>query len=200
MELIPVSDQKVDGLAELESLEEIIEKGLTSFFEVGKALITIKEKELYLIEYKSFEEYYRARWGFKRTYAHYLIEATKVMDDVHNCERVPTCEAQARPLTKLAPEKRRDAWMKAVSSAPDGKVTAAHVVQVVREMTAPPAPREVESKPKKEKDDTPETYSSGLIYVEYAISQMERIHRKDTQRRAAWARMRQWLDEHEAAA
>jgi hypothetical protein len=42
-----------------------------------------------------------------------------------------------------------------------------------------------------------ETYSDGITYCMMAISQMERIHRKDTQRKAAWEKMRAWLDEHE---
>ena len=46
---------------------------------------------------------------------------------------LPTNERQIRPLVTLPPEKQREAWAKAVSTAPNGKVTSAHVAQVARE-------------------------------------------------------------------
>ncbi|MEA5579680.1 hypothetical protein [Anabaena sp. UHCC 0451] len=46
---------------------------------------------------------------------------------------LPTNERQIRPLVTLPPEKQREAWAKAVSTAPNGKVTADHVAQVARE-------------------------------------------------------------------
>ncbi|MBD2421606.1 hypothetical protein H6G54_28805 [Anabaena cylindrica FACHB-243] len=46
---------------------------------------------------------------------------------------LPTNERQIRPLVTLPPEKQREAWAKAVSTAPNSKVTAAHVAQVARE-------------------------------------------------------------------
>jgi hypothetical protein len=48
---------------------------------------------------------------------------------------VPANEAQARPLTKLSAPLQKVAWQKAVETAPEGKVTAAHVNKVVREYT-----------------------------------------------------------------
>jgi len=38
-------------------------------------------------------------------------------------------ESQLRPLTKLRnkPDQQREAWQKVVETAPEGKVTAAHV-------------------------------------------------------------------------
>jgi hypothetical protein len=46
----------------------------------------------------------------------------------------PDNEAQARPLAKLKdPEQQREAWQRAVATAA-GKITAAHVEQVVKEM------------------------------------------------------------------
>ncbi|WP_241993560.1 hypothetical protein [Trichormus variabilis] len=46
---------------------------------------------------------------------------------------LPTNERQIRPLVTLPPEKQREAWAKAVSTAPNGKVTADYVAQVARE-------------------------------------------------------------------
>jgi hypothetical protein len=43
-------------------------------------------------------------------------------------------EKQLRPLTSLPPPQQAEAWQRAVETAPEGKVTAAHVQTVVTEM------------------------------------------------------------------
>ena len=75
-----------------------------------------------VLGYETFEAYCKERWDFKRTYAFYMIESAKVMDNVHNCEQKPTTEAQTRPLARLLPDQQREAWQKAVETAPEGKV------------------------------------------------------------------------------
>ena len=42
---------------ELERCEVVIKQGLQTFIEVGQALMTIKEKRLYRISFKTFEDY-----------------------------------------------------------------------------------------------------------------------------------------------
>ena len=123
--------------AELERLEGIIRRNLQSFYEVGSALREIRDKGLYrdVLGFDTFEAYCKAKWDMKRTYAFYMIESAKVIDNVHNCEQKPATESQVRPLSRLDPEKQREAWAKAVSTAPEGKVTAKHGQQVVRGMT-----------------------------------------------------------------
>ena len=122
--------------AELERLEGIIRRNLQSFYEVGSALREIRDKGLYrdVLGFDTFEAYCKAKWDMKRTYAFYMIESAKVIDNVHNCEQKPATESQVRPLSRLDPEKQREAWTKAVSTAPEGKVTAAHVYKIVKGM------------------------------------------------------------------
>jgi hypothetical protein len=71
-----------------------------------------------------------------RQTAYQLIDSASVIENVRNCgqtETIPTNEFQARPLARLDPEQQREAWQKAVSTAPDGaKVTAAEIVQTGR--------------------------------------------------------------------
>lgn len=43
---------------------------------------------------------------------------------------LPATETQARPLAILEPEIQREVWAKSVETAPNGKVTAAHVQPV----------------------------------------------------------------------
>jgi hypothetical protein len=126
---------------ELADCEATIERGMKSFVEVGNALAKIRADKLYHIdrggEYETFEQYVGARWGWDRRRAYQLMDAAGVVDDVNNCSHaIPENEGQARELVKLEePEERRAAWKEAVETAPNGKVTAAHVREVVNKKT-----------------------------------------------------------------
>lgn len=127
---------------ELERLEGIIARNLQSFYEVGRALMEIRDKGLYrdVLGYQTFEEYCRVKWDFTRMYAHYLIESSKVIENVNHglqSSVLPANERQTRPLARLEPEKQKEAWQKAVETAPEGKVTAAHVYKIVKDMNEP---------------------------------------------------------------
>lgn len=125
---------------ERKALESKIEVGLKTYIEVGRALLIIRDKKLYRDQWGTFEEYCRERWEFRRTYAFYMIEAAQVVDSlsVHNCEHLPATESQARPLSTLPVELQSVAWKEAVSTAPDGKVTASHVAKVVEKYKPQP--------------------------------------------------------------
>lgn len=115
----------------LSYLEGVVERGLKTFAEVGGALMEIRDQRLYRQEYGTFEDYCRERWGLERRRAYQLMDAASVASNVNNCTQIPANEGQARPLTKLDPEQQREAWQKAVETAPNGKVTGAHVKSVV---------------------------------------------------------------------
>ena len=120
---------------ECKSLEETIERGLQSFYEMGKALSRIRSHRLYRT-YGTFEQYCSQRWEMSRRAAYQLIDAAAVVDNVRNCAQIfPANEAQARPLAKLeTKEQQQQAWLYAVETAPGGKVTAEHVASVVKEI------------------------------------------------------------------
>ena len=120
--------------------ESIIERGLKTFVEVGGALLAIRESKLYRQEYGTFEEYCQERWGFTNEYARLNMRAAEVVKRIQETPTIvgvlPATESQARPLTQLEPEDQAVAWQQAVETAPNGKVTAAHVQQVVDEYKA----------------------------------------------------------------
>lgn len=131
---------------ELDRLEGRIEKGLRAFWEIGQSLGQIRDKQLYRQTYKTFEEYCLNRWEMSRRSAYRLIEAASVYENVTHGSQIPenvthgshfkilpANERQVRPLATLTPEQQRQAWAKAVSTAPGGKVTSGHVAQVARE-------------------------------------------------------------------
>jgi hypothetical protein len=132
---------------ELLQHETTVQQGLKSFFEVGKALATIRDKKLYRASHATFEEYCRGRWNIGRRSAYQLIEAAEVVENVRNCaQTLPANEAQARPLTSLPASQQVAAWQRALEIAPGGKVSAAHIQQVVNtEFKAVPLPQKSEA-------------------------------------------------------
>lgn len=129
MSKLPVPEAK-----RLSELEDVIEHGVTTFVEVGAALAEIRDSKLYRASHDTFEAYCKERWGMSKPRAYQLIEAATTVETVSTIVDLPLPqnEAQVRPLSRLKPEQQREAWQEAVKTAPDGKVTAAHVERTVR--------------------------------------------------------------------
>jgi hypothetical protein len=120
----------------LDELEDIIERGLATFVEVGGALLEIRASRLYRETHDTFEFYCRERWGFVASRARQLMAAAEVasVTDVTPELPTPSSEAVARELVPLRaePETLREAWTEAVDlhgPAP----TAVQVREVVDE-------------------------------------------------------------------
>jgi len=124
----------------LAELEATIERGLQTFVDVGNALLEIRDGRLYRQTHGTFEDYCRERWGFTDRRARMLMSAAEtvgVLETGTTVPVLPSTERQARPLTALPPDAQREAWQRAVETAPDGKMTAAHVQRVVDEQRHP---------------------------------------------------------------
>ena len=129
----------------LAELEIVIERGLQTFIEVGSALMEIRNSRLYRQMYATFEEYCQERWDLRKSRTYQLMDAAEVVENLKSSTIVelstgnvplPVNEAQARPLAKLGFEMQRQAWQKAVETAPQGRITARHVETIVRELQA----------------------------------------------------------------
>jgi len=123
-----------DGLL-LHQYEKAIARGAKAFIEVGRALLQIKQKKLYLIEYETFAEYCHQRWGFERNYAKRLIHSAEVVENLQNVPTgtFPETERQARPLAQLPVEQQATAWQDVVDECQERgvPVTTAAVEKVV---------------------------------------------------------------------
>jgi hypothetical protein len=84
-------------ISRLETLESIIERGLTTFVEVGKALMEIRDSRLYREQHPTFENYVKARWGFTKQWAYQQIEAAEI------CAEVKTSLPSVEHAHMLAP-------------------------------------------------------------------------------------------------
>lgn len=134
--------------------ESIIERGLSTFYEVGAALLTIRDGRLYRATHKRFEDYCQERWKMARDYANKLIRASELAADLDTKVSKPTSETHARPLAKLPREKRAEVWERAVETAPiengQPKITAKHVEKVVAKELEPEKPKVFRDKLKQE--------------------------------------------------
>ena len=134
---LPVASEAL-SIAEVQSLEhyeEIISQGIKTFVEVGHALVIIRDERLYRERHQTFEDYLRQRWDLSSPYAYRLMDASAVVEHLLPIgSTLPVNEAQARPLTTLAPEQQVEVWQEAVKTAPAGKVTAAHVKNTVKRL------------------------------------------------------------------
>src|SRR5690242_9885540 len=92
---------------QLISCEDIIERGLQTFYEVGAALTTIRDQHLYRVTHSTFEEYCRERWQMSRPRAYQLIDASDVHASLSTIvDKLPATESQARELARIEPSER----------------------------------------------------------------------------------------------
>jgi len=77
---------------------------------------------------------------------------------------IPINESQARALADLSPENQIIAWRKAVRTAPDGRVTAAHIRKTIKLLRG----QKVETATQKSRRDTHQAVEDGAMSPELA--------------------------------
>jgi hypothetical protein len=143
--------------------------------------------------YQSWRECVTAEFQNSQAYLYRQLEAAqteKVISPIG--EKIEIPESQLRPLTKLKdnPEQQREAWQKAVETAPEGKVTAAHVSKVVKEITGE------QPKPYILKQSQPTIPEHAVYFATIAISQLERISDDDPTRQKALNMVVDWINKN----
>lgn len=186
-----MNDLTITEQASLERYERVIEKGLVSFYEVGSALLTIRDSKLYRGTHRTFEAYCQDRWQMSRPRAYQLIDAAKVKDNLSTTVDISPNERQLRPLAALPPEQQSEVWQRAVATAPKGRVTAAYVHKIVKDMT--PVGQE---KPRPAQQ--PQIPPDAIGFVENAIDQLSLITSSDPRREAGLGKLKQWLKNNTA--
>lgn len=114
----------------LSANEEIIRAGLSTFVAVGNALTDIRDNKLYRIDYRTFEEYCREKWGISKTHANRLIDSSAVTLNLTPIGVIPKTESVARELASLEPEQQQEVW-KEVTEKHGDSPTAKQVKDVV---------------------------------------------------------------------
>ncbi len=116
----------ITGSNDLVFLEQLVEHGQQAYLAAGLALRRIVDAKLYKDGYGTLDAYCRERWGWDRTYAYRLIEASVVADNLAGCAHgPPSNEAQARELARAGdPDRQMEIWATVNEQSKDGKVTA----------------------------------------------------------------------------
>src|SRR5258708_5225134 len=78
LELADTNPEPISENARLIHLENVIERGLETFMDVGSALMEIRDSKLYKSTHKTFELYCRERWKISQPRAYQLMDAVKV--------------------------------------------------------------------------------------------------------------------------
>lgn len=121
---------------DLAACEQIIDRGLTTFIEVGQALLRIRDERLYRDGHDTFEDYCRERWSMSRKRAYDFVAAAEVTAELSPIgDTQPPNEAVARELAPLRdePDMLREAWTETVERHGPAP-TAAQTREVVREI------------------------------------------------------------------
>lgn len=124
---------------ELTRCENIIQHGLPTVFEVGKAFKTIIDRKLYRETHKTAEDYFREKWDLSRPRAYQLIDSVTVKENVEaglsttgrQNLPLPTTERQTRALKQVPAEKQADLWQKAVDGNNGKPPTSKQIIQVI---------------------------------------------------------------------
>ena len=143
--LVPLTEKEEGLRKQLE--EKIFEAVKRSFIEVGELLAEVKDRKLYKSSHLTFAEYSRDVLDLAKQVAYNHLKAFYVVKNLsentdggdgakvnHGLLLLPQNERQARALVGLTPEEQRQVWKEAVETAPEGKVTAAHVRKTVRQL------------------------------------------------------------------
>jgi phage N-6-adenine-methyltransferase len=96
--IAPIAEAWADAIGrstDLVALERIVEKGKSTFLEVGFALIRIHDAQLYKSTHSTWEKYCEQRWGWTRTRGYQLMQAARMSTTV---DTPLANERQARAL------------------------------------------------------------------------------------------------------
>lgn len=135
--------------------EEIINKGITTFIDVGQALAEIRNRKLYRSEHRTFEAYCHSRWHLKRQRAYEIMGASEVAGNLSEISDISFMkESHAASLQKLNAEDQRSAWSELLIDSQGGKITASRVRKKVEEkLTKAYSAIEAEEQANKEQAD-----------------------------------------------
>ena len=120
----------------LKHLETIIAKNQYRFYEIGQALLEIRDSRLYKQAlFTSFEAYARSRWDIGRSQVYRLIDAYSVINNLSPIgDRLPGNETQTRPLVPLSPPEQRKIWQEFLNTKTE--VTARNIQRFINERRA----------------------------------------------------------------
>jgi hypothetical protein len=96
--------------ARLAELEQLVERGLQTFIDVGNALQEIRDERLYRATHQTFADYCRDRFGFSDSRGRQLIAAAKTVTEINALGLpAPRSETEAREAARALRDGNLDA-------------------------------------------------------------------------------------------
>lgn len=127
-------DVALSRMTEVEAREcaDRIRNGIVG---IGRSLLELYEREGWIaLGYANWRECAQTEFGFRQSHVYRLLSAAEVERNISPIgENGTVPESHLRPLTQLEPDEQREVYQLAVETAPDGRVTAAHIESVVQE-------------------------------------------------------------------
>jgi len=168
----------------LRTYERTITDGLATVFEVGNALMAIKEAQLYRENYPTFEEYCQQRWGFGRSYAWRTIAAAErlnLLPDDGTIRR-PANEFQMRPFLKLEPKDFPEAWKQVLERAKDGKITSQLIGGIINEVALTKVGRKIRTTNPTRVSLSKGTIGEIIVLLDQAKRQIQKLQCEEAER------------------
>jgi hypothetical protein len=121
-------------ILELARYEGVIARGIATFYEVGTALLHIRDQRLYRATHDNFEEYCRERWNMSRPRAYQLIDAANIAANLSTGVDTlcPANERQIRELASLPPDDQRTVWAQGVGESNGKQPTPSKLSELKR--------------------------------------------------------------------
>ena len=140
--------------------EAIIERGLTTFVEVGDALTRIRDERQYRdAGFTDFDTYCRERWGMSNQQAWRLTQAAEVVHALPPMGGTLTSERQARELVSTLREEGAEVTAAVLEAAvAKGPLTARSIAEAVADLKASPTTAHVSHNSGDTEWYTPESY------------------------------------------
>lgn len=121
----------------VDEARQATEKIKSNQTESRRLLLDVYERDGWkALGYKNIAEYAEREFEYKKAYTHFLINAAEVERNLRKSTKVDNRqipETHLRPLATLPADVQPKAYQQAVDTAPNGKVTAAHVEHIVKE-------------------------------------------------------------------
>jgi hypothetical protein len=120
----------------LRELIAVVNRGLTQFLEVGRALVAIRSEKLYRETHDSFEQFCRDTFGIGRSTCDHLVRSTQTAELlIANGADLPegASESVVRPIATLPdPELQVAVWNLVKAASPQNGPTKTVVAKVAR--------------------------------------------------------------------
>jgi hypothetical protein len=152
MAMMVVNDVAVvrghEGSPTLAEAEATIERGISAYWAMGRAMKAIKDGKLYEeAGYPDFATYCTGRWGYRQAQVYNLMAGAEVVRTLSTIVEspAPATESQARELVPLRdqPDVMVEVWKGVTAEAQaEGRTITAAMIKEAVETRLPPKPSE----------------------------------------------------------